>query len=214
MRANATLACVLALCLCAAGCGGEDADPAPDPATERSDRPAKPPPGWRTVVNRRAGFTVSVPRSWRVRGRRGATLVRSSDRLVAVTIAADRSAAGRDTRTGAYARRAFKALPGFRRLRARPARPLRASPYESARVVGSGRLGRRGQPQRIVIAAFRRPGRVTYSAVAFIAVVAGRAPHAGTLTTLLESLRGRRPQRARPSRASGRAAPGRRRRSS
>ena len=87
MRAIALLLATAAA-LGAAGCDEEDEfTGSPDPATEQSDRPAKPPPGWHTVANRRAGFTLSVPRDWATRTRKSATLIRSRDRLIAVTVA-------------------------------------------------------------------------------------------------------------------------------
>jgi hypothetical protein len=188
-------ACALLAAACGAGCGGEERlEGSPDPSTEPIDAPATPPAGWRTVANRRAGFTISVPPGWTVRKRGSATLVRSDDRLVAVTVAADRSRAGRDTRAARYAREAFGALPGFRRLKARTRARLTGTPYDAARVDGSGTLVARRQRQRVAVAAFRRRGRVTYTAVAFAAEVRGRTPHAGELTQLFASLRGRRPQ--------------------
>jgi hypothetical protein len=176
------------------GCGEEEEfTGSPDPATERTDPPAKPPSGWRTFANRRAGFTLSVPPGWTARARSSATLIRSSDRLLAVTVAADRSEAGRTTQPRQYARRAFRALPGFERLRASAVRRVPRSPYPSARVDGKGTLADRGQRQRITVAAFRRPERATYTVVAFSAPV-GRAPaHAGELQLLLASLRARPP---------------------
>lgn len=194
MRGTRLAAAAAIAALSAAGCGDDEKFAgSPDPATERTDRPAEPPAGWRTFANRRAGFTVSVPQDWAARRRGSATLIRSSDRLVAVTVSADRSEPGRTTRPGPYARRAFRALPGFRRLRAGRPRRVDDSPYPSRRVDGSGTLAGRRQRQRITVAAFRRPGRVTYTVVAFSALVDGAAPHRATLRTLLASLRGRRP---------------------
>lgn len=179
-----------------AACGGDD-DPverSPDPATEPSDPPANPPPGWRTVTNRAAGFTLAVPRDWTARTRRAATLVRSRDNLLALTVAADRSEAGRTTAAAEYARSAFEALPGFRRLRVRRAVRVRASPYENARIDGTGTLVERDQRQLITTAAFRRPDWATWTVVAFAAPVEGRTPHATSLRVILASLRGRRPR--------------------
>lgn len=194
MRARALLAAALAATVACFGCGEEDefAD-SPDPATERSDPPAKPPPGWHTFANRRAGFTLSVPPGWPARARKSATLIRSSDRLLAITVAADRSEPARTTPPGEYAQRTFRALPGFRHLKPSETRGVAHSPYPSARLDGTGTLGVNGQRQRITAAAFRRPGHVTYTVIAFSARV-GRAPaHAGELRTLLASLRARRP---------------------
>lgn len=197
MRTSGLLAIVMAAAFAASGCGDEEkTEGSPDPSTERTDRPAPPPPGWRTFTNRQAGFTLAIPRDWRARTRRSASLIRSSDRLLAITVAADRSAPGRKTEPRPYARRTFRALPGFRRLAARRVRRVPGSPYANARVDGAGTLAarRQRQRQRITVAAFRRPGRVTFTVVAFGAEVGGAAPHAGSLTLLLRTLRGRRPQ--------------------
>jgi hypothetical protein len=184
-----------ATALGAGGCDEEDEfTGSPDPATERSDRPAEPPPGWHTVANRRAGFTLSVPPGWVTRTRKSATLIRSRDRLIAITVAADRSEDARTTRPRQYARRTFRALPGFRKLRSTPARPVRGSPYRSARVDGGGTLARRRQRQRITVAAYRRPGRATYTVVAFSARLGGVPVYAGPVRTILASLRAQRPR--------------------
>lgn len=181
-----------ALALTAAGCGGEEKiEGSPDPANEPSDAAATPPRGWRIVSNERAGFTLSVPRDWSVRTRESATLLRSRERVLALTVAADRSEPGRDTAAREYARRTFEALPGFRELRAAgdPA-PVAGSPYESARLDGAGTLASAGARQRVTVAAFRRPGRVTYTVVAFV----GRGAGTRDLRPLLASFRGARPR--------------------
>jgi hypothetical protein len=194
VRATALLAAALAATIAGLGCGEEDefAD-SPDPATERSDPPAKPPPGWHTFANRRAGFTLSVPPGWPARARKGATLIRSSDRLLAVTVAADRSEPARTTPPRDYALRTFRALPGFRRLKPREQRRVARNPYPSTRVDGTGTLVEARQRQRITVAAFRRPGRVTYTVVAFSARLGRTTAHAGEVKVLLASLRARRP---------------------
>ena len=192
MRAIALLVAAPIALGAAVGCGEEDEFAgSPDPASERNDPPAKPPPGWHTFANRRAGFTVSVPPGWATQARKSASLIRSGDRLLAVTVAADRSEAGRTTGPRQYAKRAFTALPGFMKLKQRTLRRVARSPYPSARIDGDGILADRRQRQLITVAAFRRPDRVTYTVVAFSAP-AGRA-YAGDLAQLLASLRARRP---------------------
>lgn len=192
MRARALLAAAVVAALAGTGCGDEDEFAgAPDPATERNDPPAKPPPGWRTFSNRRAGFTISVPPGWPARVRGSATLIRSSDRLVAVSVAADRSEPARTTPPRQYARRTFRALPGFENLKVKRTRGVARSPYTSARVDGAGTLAKRKQRQRITVAAFRRPRRVTYTVVAFSAPAG--AAHSAEIDALLASLRARRP---------------------
>jgi hypothetical protein len=193
VRATAFLVAALIAGL-GAGCGGEDEFAgSPDPASERNDPPAKPPPGWRTFANRPAGFTISVPPGWPARARGSATLIRSPERLLAVTVAADRSEAARTTPPREYARRTFHALPGFRDVKVTGTHKVARSPYDSARVDGAGTLAQRRQRQHITVAAFRRGRHATYAVVAF-AAPAGRAPaHGGELDRLLASLRARRP---------------------
>ena len=194
VRATALLVAALIAVLAGAGCGeGDESASSPDPATERNDPPAKPPHGWRTFANRRAGFTLSIPRGWRARARRSATLIRSPDRLLAVTVAADRSETARTTVPREYARRTFAALPGFRDVTVTNARKVKNSPYANARLDGSATLAERRQRQRISVAAFRRRGRATYTVVAFSAPVRGAPAHGGELDRLLASLRARRP---------------------
>jgi len=151
-------------------CGGDDAAPASD---QPADRPAPPPPGWRTVTNQKAAFSVAAPRSWRVSQRPRATLIRSPDRTVAVTVVADRSPAGRETGADSYARQTLSELPGFEGSVDPEPKPVgatpysSASPYSSAQVQGRGKLPRSRAQQRITVAAFHRPRRVTYAVVAF-----------------------------------------------
>jgi hypothetical protein len=153
----------------AMGCGDDD-EPArtgPDPAGERAHRPSKPPPGWRTVRNARAGFTLPVPPTWSARKRGPATLIRSDDQLVSVTVAADRTGDGRRLPARRFARLTIESLPGFKGKLARGTRAIRDTPYDAARADGRGRVQTSRVPQRITIAAFRRPGRVTYTVSVF-----------------------------------------------
>jgi hypothetical protein len=137
---------------------------------------------------------MAVPNAWTVRKRGAATLVRSPDRLLVVTFAADRSETGRNTPAAKYARRAFTSLPGFARLKARAGRRVVKSPYESRRIDGTGRLRARKQKQCVTVTSFRRPGRVTYTAVVFGAHVGRCIPHQGALRRLLSSFRARPPE--------------------
>src|SRR4051794_32287873 len=95
LAATAGLAAVSAIA--AAGCGDSDKPLPPVAPTqpEQTDRPARLPGGWKRLVNRRAGFSVGIPPGWKGSGAQGATLVRSGDRLMAVSHTADRSPDGR-----------------------------------------------------------------------------------------------------------------------
>ncbi len=156
---------LLLVVLVAAGCGAGNGSN--DSPREHADPPAPPPRGWKSVRNEVAGFTVSVPRSWTARVRRAATLIRSKDRLLVLTVAPDRGQEGREVSPTAYARRVFDALPGFERTALPRRRRVSGSPYRAARVDGAGRLQTSKRPQRITVVAYQRPGRVTYAAVVF-----------------------------------------------
>ena len=186
--ARALTAVLLSLALGA--CGDDDAPERPD---EKADAPAKPPARWRTVENEAAGFTIAAPRNWSAATKRGATLIRSKDELVAVTIAADRSVAGKDTEPGAYAGKVVAALPGFQGDVSVIDRKVAGSPYETAIAVGSGTVKTSGVPQRIEVAVFRRARQVIYTAVIFRNARAQPVPGRKTVARMLRSFRAQPP---------------------
>ena len=98
VRATALLVAGLVAVLAAAGCGDEDEfTGSPDPATERNDQPAKPPPGWRTFANATRGLHALDPGlGWPARSREDRDADPLGRPLLAITVAADRSEAGRD----------------------------------------------------------------------------------------------------------------------
>ena len=188
-RSLALLACVVA----GGGCGDEGGS---STTAERADRPVDPPRGWRTVRNPYAGFTVAVPRRWSARTRRTATLIRSRDRLVAATFAADRGSEGRSTPPARYAEETLRGLPDFEGTLSARTRRVRGSPYRSARVDGVGTVGRTRRPQRITVAAFQRRGIVTYAAVIFRNGTVTSPADEAAVNRVLTSLRGQPPQRS------------------
>lgn len=177
--------------LMGAGCGKKDVTVLPpDAASERAHPPVQPPRGWRTHENAAAGFSIALPRSWRAAARGSTTRVRSADGSVVASLQADRSEAGRTTPAAEYALATLEALPGYRHLEGRPADGPR-SPYETARAAGSGTRERGERRQRVSVTVFRRPGQVTYAAVAFSAPRAHAARR--MLDRALRTLRGRPP---------------------
>jgi hypothetical protein len=119
------------------------------------------------VSNHRAGFTIAAPRRWRARTKRRATLIRSADELVAVTMSADRSAQGRGSAPDSYARDLLEALPGFEGDISAAVRRVHGTPYRTARVDGVGSVRTSRRAQRITVAVYHRPGAVTYAGVVF-----------------------------------------------
>jgi hypothetical protein len=65
-------------------------------------------------VNRAGGFAFAAPRGWKVDARGKGSLVRSFDRLVALSIVPDRSPEALEVAVDQYANRAAEALAGFR----------------------------------------------------------------------------------------------------
>jgi hypothetical protein len=99
-----------------AGCGGsdtteqstttqrhhsEDADPLPDL-----------PAGWKPYLNRVGGFAVGLPPGWKAARKGTGSLLRSFDRLVAVSISPDRTPDADELPLDRFATRALLALPG------------------------------------------------------------------------------------------------------
>jgi hypothetical protein len=161
---------------------------------EAIERPARPPPGWHTLRNEVAGFTLAAPRAWPAETTRRRTLLRSEDRLVSITVAADRSAAGRRLAPARYARRTIESLPGFEGTVGRRARPVRGSPYRSAVVDGSGTVSTTIRRQRISVAAFHQPGVATHAAVVFRNAVVRPRLNDRTIARILTSFRAARPR--------------------
>jgi hypothetical protein len=180
---TATLAVALGL---AAGCDDEEQAAGPG---EHADEPARTPPGWRTVKDRRSGFTISLPKRWITRTSRSPVLVRSSDRLLVATVAADLSAAGRESAPDEYARAVVDRLPGFEGSVDPQARRVAGSPYPSARVDAAGRLETSPGVQRITVGAFHRRGRATYSVVIFRNGRVAPRRHDRAIRRMLASLR-------------------------
>jgi hypothetical protein len=120
---------------------------------------------------------------------RGATLFRSRDRLVVVTVVADRSSPGRELPVTRYARETLQDLPDFDGSLSPRTTHVRGSPYRSAVVEGAGRVRSSRRLQRIAVAALRVPGRVTYVVVAFRNAHVSRGFAAPTLRRMLRSLR-------------------------
>ncbi len=109
---------------------------------------------------------MAVPDRWDSRTKRGATLIRSRDRLVAISIA-DRSAAGKDTLPASYARRTIAALPGFEGRISPRVLVVRGTPFRATRVDAAGKVRTSRRAQRISLAAFQQPGVVTFAVVVF-----------------------------------------------
>jgi hypothetical protein len=175
-----------------AGCGSGD-DKAP---RESADKAAEPPAGWRTVRNRDDGFTVSAPKSWSARNKRDGTTIRSPGGQVVITVVADRSSQGRELPPDQYARETVDDLPDFQGSVTPTESKVKGSPYENARVEGSGRFRSSKRAQRISMTAFKKPRRVTYAVVVFRNAIVDPSLGESEVRQLLRSLRGQPPSNA------------------
>ena len=179
----------------AGGCGGGGSGEASAPATtpERGDPPARTPKGWTRLVNGRAGFSVAIPPGWKTRRARGTTIVRSGDRLLAVSITADRSLEGRHLRPALYAKRLVRALPGYRGLRVGRPLPVRRAHYPAASVSARGVFRRTHVRQAIRSVVLQRRGRATYALVFFRKAKAPAALYAPAEAGMVRTFRARAP---------------------
>ena len=177
-----------------AGCGGSSSSGGRAPPEESADAPAPPPPGWSRIVNGTAGFSLSLPPGWTTRGsRNGSTLVRSSDRALAVAVSADRSDDGTRDLPTTYLQRTVRSLSGYRNLRANQPRPVPGLRYSAARVEASGTFARTRVRQEIQLYALHRPGRVTYTVAVFRSAATRAARYAPFVAVVLRSFRARPP---------------------
>lgn len=142
------------------GCGSDE-PVAPEIPPETVDELAKLPDGWRPYVNHRAGFAIGRPPGWRT-GRRGrSTLLMSPDRLVAVSISADRTTEAIEFPLDDYTLEATEALTGFKDFEVGKARPFKAH-YEAEAVEATG-TAKGGVRQGLQLIAMRRDAIATYA---------------------------------------------------
>lgn len=157
-----TLALSLVLTLAGAGCGGSDDEstttttttPKPPPKETRDPLPERP-EEWERYVNERGGYALLLPRGWEADADGPQALIRSYDRLVAISIAPDRTADGLATPIADYATNTADRLRGFKHgFDAKGQRPLKHR-YDAVEVYGSGE-SRDGVEQKASVIVLRR----------------------------------------------------------
>ncbi|MDX6583775.1 MAG: hypothetical protein QOI10_2959 [Solirubrobacterales bacterium] len=164
---------VFLLTIALAGCGGSDdsssatttttTTPKPPPKETRDPLPERP-QEWGPYVNERGGYALLLPRGWKAEADGPRTLIRSYDRLVAISIAPDRSAAARETPIEDYATRTADELHGFEHgFDAKGMRPFDHR-YDGTEVFGTG-TSRDGVDQRASVIVLRRDDVATVTVV-------------------------------------------------
>jgi hypothetical protein len=187
-----SLAALAALLLGAGACGADDAaerEP-PRPPPETAHPVPELPSRWEVRVNRAGGFAFGLPPGWRARDRGTSTLVRSLDRLVAVSIVPDRTRDAIETPLDDFARRTIAALPGFeselepRRERGFPHR------YRGVRVEARATAAGTGARQQVQVVVLRRGRQATFTVVIAVNVRGGEASEE-VAERMVRTLRGR-----------------------
>jgi hypothetical protein len=182
----AALALLLAGC---AGCGGGTEPPPPRPV-ETPDRPAKLPPGWRTELDRVAGFSIGVPPAWTSKPKGISLVLASPDRQVAVSVVADRTDEALELPPDRNALDTANGLGGFEDLEVAGAARAYRDRYEGAAVTAHGTLTSSGVPQKLLVVVLRRGDLAVYSILA-ARRAEGRTPFARQIDSIIRSLRGR-----------------------
>jgi hypothetical protein len=182
------LLCLLVALAGLSGCGSEDSEP-PERPPETVDKLPKLPNGWHEYVNHRAGFAIGRPPGWRAERMGSATLLRSPDQLVAVSISADRTTEAIEFPLAEYARSAARALPRFKRLKVRTPRRFKAH-YKAQAVSATGKA-KDGLRQRLLFVAMRREQLVTYAVLIARNVEKDSGFYNREAVRMLRTLRGR-----------------------
>ena len=167
---------------CGGGGGGSDTSTMPRPA-ESTDPPAKPPKGWQTYISPVAGFSVSVPPAWTVEPSGGSSLLRSPDKVVAISITADRTDEALNAPLESYAADTLKNLSGFTGLTPTGVRPYKAQ-YPAAIATADGTLASSGVKQRLTLVVLRREVLASRNAGV-------NSPFVKQIDAVIHSLRGR-----------------------
>jgi hypothetical protein len=188
-------AAVVAVAVGAGGCGSSSGGGATVTAPqERADRRPALPPGWRRVVDRRGGFSLGIPPGWTARGGRGAIVVRSADRALAVSIAADRGEQGQALAPDRYARQTLQALPRYRALRVGRAAAVRGAHYPAAAVSATGTYRPTGVRQAIRAIALHRPGVATFTLLVFRSARVPAGVYAAAVDEMVRTFRSQPPE--------------------
>lgn len=175
-----------------AGCS-EDADSGDSSAprtAETADPPAKLPAGWRTEVNRAAGFTVGVPPAWSARLGGGTSVLSSPDELIAISISADRTDEALEAPLEGFATATARGLGGFEHLKLLSTRRYEGAAYPGVEVRARGTRRETAVPQRIELVILRRDQIASYPVLAAINDRRS-SPFAEQIDRIVGSLRGR-----------------------
>jgi hypothetical protein len=145
------------------GCGGSSSKPPPQPR-ETAQKLPRLPREWKPHRDKSIGYAIGIPPGWKLHDKGGRVLIRSPSRLVAVTLAADRSRQALALPVGEFATSALGSIPGFKgHLRPSKPRPLAGTPLQAARTSAKGTTKGQGLNERATVLVLRRAGAVNYT---------------------------------------------------
>lgn len=194
MKPRASAALILAALALVAGCGGETEDEGPERMLrlpETADPLPKLPARWEPHLNRSGGFAFGLPPGWDIRDSGISSLVRSFDRLVAVSITPDRTSQALELPLEDFATRTLAALPVFDgEVDAGPARRI-PHRYRALRIEATGTAAESGLRQRIQLIVVRRERRATFTVVIAASADRRARPSERLAERVVETLRSR-----------------------
>jgi hypothetical protein len=194
---SAVAAALIALGIAACGEREEPEVTTTTPPVERAERVPKLPQRWKVEKNRKQGFALGVPPGWHA-GRKPchvrdvspeATVVCSPDRLLTLTITADRTDEALELSTHNFAVRVMAGISeNYQKpLDAGKPKPFSAH-YDGAKVSATGRAAK-GVREDVSVIVLRREGLVTISAVIAAHASKATAKHKKFAERTLRTLR-------------------------
>jgi len=166
---------------------------APEPSRETVDPLDELPPGFRRFEEVRGGFALGVPRGWTAERHGPNALIRSYDRLVALSITPNRSRRAQEVPLDDFASRTASALKGFRE----PVRPGRPHPYEhrypAVQVRAKATERKSDVRERLRVIVLRRKDLVTFTAIVAANAKRHSEPAENLALKVLHTLRSRPP---------------------
>jgi hypothetical protein len=185
VRRAAALLIVAAIVV--AGCGSDSSDDQPPPKrqhAEDADPVPDLPSGWKPYLNRAGGFAVGLPPGWKASRRGTGSLIRSYDRLVAVSISPDRTPDAQELGLDRFATRALIALPGVT-ADVQPSDPKRYDHhYDAVQSNYEAKDPKSGVNERASVIVIRRDHLVTFT----VLIAANADPKSGPSEQLARKL--------------------------
>jgi hypothetical protein len=165
--------------LALAACGGDDSsseqpdEPETEPKAERPEEVKGLDQGWEVERNTAQGFSIGAPPGWRKAGDclggglapGSVTILCSPDKLVTLSIQADRTDEALELDPGEFATRTMTGLAdSYDGLESGKPKPFKAH-YEGAVVAGEGKAVGSGVDQDVQVVVLRRDGVANFTAV-------------------------------------------------